>query len=92
MTRITRLSQTDLEQETNVKDALGFCRPSTDEFLLRDDLSRNVEKKILGALETYFLKGMNCPFVDSGHQSVQSQKLCARCTIRTTDRKQQGNF
>ncbi len=70
MTRITRLSKEDLEQETNVKDALGFSRPSTDEYLLRDDLPRDAEKKILDALETYFLKGMNCPFIDSGCYST----------------------
>ncbi len=64
MTRIVRLSQTEIEQETNVKDALGFSRPSTDEFLLRDDLPRNVERKVLGALESYFLRGMDCPFVN----------------------------
>ena len=64
MARIVRLSQADLEQETNVKDVLGFSRPSTDEFLLRDDLPRGAEKKILGALETDFIRGMDCPFVN----------------------------
>ncbi len=64
MTRIVRLSQTELEQETSLKDALGCARPSTDEFLLRNDLTRNAEKKILGALEDYFIQGMECPFID----------------------------
>ena len=49
MTRIVRLSLTEFEKETGIKDVLGFSRPSTDEFLLRDDLARDTEKQILAA-------------------------------------------
>ncbi len=44
MTRIVRLSQTEIEKEISIKDVLGYCCPSTDEFLLRDDLTRDAKK------------------------------------------------
>ncbi len=51
MTRIVRLSQTEIEKETGIKDVLGYCRPSTENIAvnlsIRSEQGANQDHTVL---------------------------------------------
>jgi hypothetical protein len=61
MTVLKRVSQKEMKRRTGFGRALGYTFPDKDEILIRKDLPKKVEKKVIEHEEEHLLKGEEGP-------------------------------
>lgn len=61
MTVLQRVSQKQMEKRTGFKSALGYSFPKEDKILIRKDLPKDLEKKVLQHEEGHIAKGEEGP-------------------------------
>jgi len=61
MTVLQRVSAKEMEEQTGFRKALGYSFPKEDKILIRKDLPKKIEKKVIQHEEEHILKGEEGP-------------------------------
>lgn len=72
MTAVKRLSLEEMIEETGIPNALGYARPDEDEILIREDLDKATEKKVMAHEANHIANDEEGPFIGAIISGVTS--------------------